>query len=346
MSAASTFPAAGLSDRPKTSGWIISKRDDLIWFIGSAAVSYMALALMAAGFPILPLQYIWFFGVDGPHVYSTITRTYLDRAERAKLGRFLWMPLPLVLIGPLMTWAGLYSLFTLLAVCWQHYHIVKQHFGMVMLYKAKARDRDRNDFWLDRIFLLASLFAPLAIFVLRTQPGIRALVEWLPAAVFTAYGLIAGAWVLRQIQKMRAGIGIHWQKTGLLFAVVPLQWLALLHASQFGPDGILRAGITLGLFHSFQYHRLMWFHNKNRYTEPGAAETHGFAARLVSSVWIYAAVAIGLHFVGAFVPQLLFPLNKFVSAAMWGFAFTHYCLDARIWHVRSDKGLARALKMA
>ena len=63
---------------------------------------------------------------------------------------------------------------------------------------------------------------------------------------------------------------MNWPKLGLLMTVIPLQWLALLYASHYGPDGILRAGIALGLFHSFQYHRLMWFHNRNRYTEPGA----------------------------------------------------------------------------
>lgn len=58
--------------------WIISQRDDLIWFIGSALVGYLALALMAGGFPVFPIQVIWLLGVDGPHVLATVTRTYGD----------------------------------------------------------------------------------------------------------------------------------------------------------------------------------------------------------------------------------------------------------------------------
>ena len=137
---------------------------------------------------------------------------------------------------------------------------------------------------------------------------------------------------------------MNWPKLGLLITVIPLQWLALLNASHYGPDGILRAGIALGLFHSFQYHRLMWFHNRNRYTEPGALQRHGLAARLVSNVGVYIAIAIGLNLVLNFIPSALLPYQT-AQAAVWGVAFTHYCMDARIWRVRSDKGLAAALRM-
>ena len=97
------------------SQWIISRREDLTWFIGSSLVSYAALALLAAGFPILPLQIVWFFGVDGPHVLATVTRTYFDKAERRKLGAYLWILLPLLAIGPAMALAGYASVFFLFA---------------------------------------------------------------------------------------------------------------------------------------------------------------------------------------------------------------------------------------
>ena len=34
-----------------------------------------------------------------------------------------------------------------------------------------------------------------------------------------------------------------------------------------------------------------------------------------------------------------------VQCALWGIAFTHYVLDARIWRVRGDKDLAAALHL-
>src|SRR5712692_4884469 len=102
--------------------------------------------------------------LGGPHVLATVTRTYCDKEARHKLGWFLWMIVPLLFVGPALAWAGFGSLFFLAAVCWQHVHIVKQHFGFVMLYKAKNGERDRRDTRLDRWFLLASLFLPLVIF--------------------------------------------------------------------------------------------------------------------------------------------------------------------------------------
>ncbi len=349
MSTATLQPAAGLAlARPLASRWIISKGQDLTWFIGSALTGYAALGLMAAGFPIPLIQFIWFFGIDGPHVQATLTRTYFDKAERTRLGWYLWIPVPLLLLGPAMALAGFASLFFLFAVCWQQFHIVKQHFGFMMLYKAKNKDRDRTDFLLDRWLLLSSLLIPLGMFVLRTRPVLTEtlpMLGWLPAVAIGLYALLAGAWLLRQSQKLRAGEPMNWPKIGLLLTVIPLQWVALLYASHYGPEGILRAGIPLGLFHSFQYHRLLWFHNRNRYTEPGAVERHGLAARLVGHFAVYLGIAIGLNLALNFIPAVLLPYQT-AQAAIWGVAFTHYCMDARIWRVRSDKGLAAALRMA
>ncbi len=143
--------------------WIISRREDMTWFIGSALAGYLAIALMWAGFPLLPLQAVWFFGVDGPHVLATVTRTYFDKAERKKLGWFLWILAPLLLVGPVAAMTGHAALFFLAAFIWQQFHVVKQHFGFVMLYKAKNRERYDIDRKLDRWFLLGVTVRALGI---------------------------------------------------------------------------------------------------------------------------------------------------------------------------------------
>jgi len=117
MSTATLQPGAGVSlAGPQRTQWIISRGQDLTWFIGSSLISYLALGLMAVGFPVPLIQFIWFFGIDGPHVQSTITRTYFDKAERSRLGWFLWIPVPLLLVGPAMVFVGFGSLFFLFAV--------------------------------------------------------------------------------------------------------------------------------------------------------------------------------------------------------------------------------------
>jgi hypothetical protein len=328
---------------PTATKWIISQREDLTWFIGSALAGYAAVALMWAGFPLLPLQAVWFFGIDGPHVLATVTRTYADRAERKKLGWFLWIVAPLLLVGPVAAMTGHAGAFFLAAFLWQQFHVVKQHFGFVMIYKAKNRERNAVDRTLDRWFLLGSLFAPMALFLMKTLHLYET--SRLPDAIVAAYAALAAAWLIRQSVKLRKGEPMNWPKIALLAAVVPLQWLALEYGARFGTAGSLQAAIPLGLFHGLQYHRLMWFHNRNRYSSPQAAERNGLAAKLASNVAIYLTVAIGLQFLLTFLPQVLFP-GQIMQAAVWGFAFTHYLLDAKIWRVRSDKELAAALRLA
>ncbi len=334
-----TIPGA----KPTPTRWIISQREDLTWFIGSALAGYAALALMWAGFPLLPLQAVWFFGIDGPHVLATITRTYADKAERKKLGWFLWIVAPLLLVGPAAAMTGHAGAFFVAAFVWQQFHVVKQHFGFVMIYKAKNRERNDLDRKLDRWFLLGSLFAPMALFLMKTLHFMEGSV--LPEAVVAAWTVVLAAWLVRQGVKLRKGEQMNWPKIGLLAAVVPLQWLALAYGAQFGTKGALQASIPLGLFHGLQYHRLLWFHNRNRYSLPDAIERNGLAAKLAKNVATYLTVAIGLQFLLTFLPQFLFP-GEVMQAAVWGFAFTHYLLDAKIWRVRSDKELAVALHLA
>jgi hypothetical protein len=131
----------------------------------------------------------------------------------------------------------------LFAVCWQQFHIVKQHFGFMMLYKAKTRIDRPHHFLLDRWLLLSSLLIPLGMFVLRTSYRDRdaSAVRMAAAVAISFYALLAGAGCSRQTQKLRAGEPMNWPKIGLLLTVILLQWVALLYASHYGPDGILRA---------------------------------------------------------------------------------------------------------
>ncbi|MCU1339536.1 MAG: hypothetical protein JWO19_5117 [Bryobacterales bacterium] len=324
--------------------WIISRQDDLVWFVGTALVGYLALALMVAGVPLALITVVWLLGVDGPHVTGTVTRTYFDKQERRRLGWLLWALVPLLFIGPLAVYLGQSALFYLFAVCWQHYHITKQHVGFVMLWKAKNKERDATEMRLDRWFLLASGVIPLALFVVKTRIEPGTFVNAITAGGIAVFAVLTAIFVVYQIRKWRAGKPMNLPKLLLLAGLVPLQWLAFGYAARFGPDGIVRAGIALGLFHSLQYHRLMWFHNKNRYQTPDARAKHGFAAVLAQGFGYYFAAAVGLYFIADVLPQALFPV-QWLPAALWGIAFMHYLLDSKIWRVRGDKELAAALQM-
>ena len=74
----------------------------------------------------------------------------------------------------------------------------------------------------------------------------------LEVGLLTAYCAVAFTFVLRQIQKWKNGVPLNIPKLLLFSAVVPLQWIAFGYAEGSGPDAVLRVGIVLGLFHSFQ----------------------------------------------------------------------------------------------
>src|ERR1700704_5538598 len=87
--------------------WIISARDDLVWFIGSVISSYALLFLYVKGLvPLIPMMGLWAILIDAPHVFPTFSRTYFDRTERTTRRRLLWGSLLFFALGPLLVLAG------------------------------------------------------------------------------------------------------------------------------------------------------------------------------------------------------------------------------------------------
>src|SRR5918997_154060 len=88
LTAAQGARAGALSVR-----WIISAREDLVWFIGSVASSYALFALYVGGVvPLVPMVAAWAILIDAPHVFGTFSRTYFDRAERLARARLSFYP--------------------------------------------------------------------------------------------------------------------------------------------------------------------------------------------------------------------------------------------------------------
>src|SRR5919206_832688 len=148
--------------------WIISARDDLVWFIGSVLSSYALLVLYITG--LLPLVWMvatWAILIDAPHVFGTFSRTYFDRAERRARKRLLWCSLLFFAVGPVMVLAGAGVVFFFLAALWAYYHLVKQHYGFMVLYKKKNGDLARIDNALDRLLLLFAFNYPFVEFIAR-----------------------------------------------------------------------------------------------------------------------------------------------------------------------------------
>jgi uncharacterized membrane protein len=380
--------------------WIISARDDLIWFIGSVASSYALLILYVAGvLPLIPMVALWAILIDAPHVFGTFSRTYFDRAERRNRARLLWGSLLFFVVGPIMVFAGLGLVFFFLAALWAYYHLVKQHYGFMVLYKKKNNDLAPVDNALDRLLLLFAFNYPFVAFIARdpeamtrVPASLRFSVNGLATILLAGTIILFVAWLVRQLQRFISGEALDVPKYLLLAAAIPMHWIVLLTPMPNKPIAIVA---ILTIYHNLQYHRLIWFHNKKYKISPspqpergwgevkmyadlsltlpasgagttdgttrGLRQKHG-AAELISRRLLYYiafGVLFGLIYQGP--RQFLGYINlknggginseqSFATqlgiSFLWGYAFIHYYLDSKIWRVRRDPSVGKALNMS
>jgi hypothetical protein len=272
-----------------------------------------------------------------------------------------------------MVLAGMGLVFFFFAALWAYYHLVKQHYGFMVLYKKKNNDLASIDNALDRLLLLFAFNYPFVAFISRDAEAMARV----PAPLQSWVGilesiLLAGTiglfilWLGRQIQRVISGLPLNVPKYLLLAAAIPMHWIVLLTPMPHKPIAIVA---ILTIYHNLQYHRLIWFHNK-KYTgsagvspaglSPGLRERYG-AAEVISRRLLY-YIAFGILFGliyqgprqwlgyttlnsdGAGRTQTL--LTQLGISFLWGYAFIHYYLDSKIWRIRRDPSISKALHMA
>jgi hypothetical protein len=269
--------SATVLDKPRDSAlalrWIISARDDLVWLIGSVASSYLLLVLYVSGvLPLVPMVALWAILIDAPHVFGTFSRTYFDRTERQNRARLLWGSLLFFAVGPIMVVAGAGLVFFFVAALWAYYHLVKQHYGFMVLYKKKNNDLAPLDNALDRLLLLFAFNYPFVAFIARdpeamarVPAALQSGVNGLAAILLAGTLILAMAWVIRQVQRAITGEPLNVPKYLLLAAAIPMHWIVLLTPMPHKPIAIVA---ILTIYHNLQYHRLIWFHNQKYVRTP------------------------------------------------------------------------------
>ncbi len=354
--------------------WIINAREDLIWFIGSVASSYALLILYTQGVvPLVPMVALWAILIDAPHVFGTFSRTYFDRTERRDRARLLWWSLLFFIVGPALVALGAGLVFFFLAALWAYYHLVKQHYGFMVLYKKKNGDLAPIDNALDRLLLVFALNYPFVAFIAqdpeamaRVPKALQTSVDGLGTFLLAGTAILGIAWLIRQLQRAVIALPLNVPKYLLLAAAIPMHWVVLLTPMSHKPLAIVA---ILTIYHNLQYHRLIWFHNRKYAGSPGRAaeqdelrQKYGAAAVISRRLIFYIAFGIifGLIYQGprqylgylglrnGAVPgvstELSFATQLGISF-LWGYAFIHYYLDSKIWRVRRDPAVGKALKM-
>ena len=370
--------------------WIISAREDLVWFIGSVAASYLLLVLYVTGLlPLIPMVAGWAILIDAPHVFGTFSRTYFDRTEWKTRKRLMLGSLLFFIVGPVLVLIGMGFTFFFVAALWAYYHLVKQHYGFMVLYKKKNNDLAPLDNALDRLLLLFAFNYPFVAFIAndptamaRVPAMLRGGVRGVAMILLLGTIVLGIGWLARQIQKILVREPLNVPKYLLLAAAIPMHWIALVTPMPAKPIALVA---ILTIYHNLQYHRLIWFHNQ-KYSKGGdAPHAHRLEPRPVSADGTSAAakqnesalrygpaalISRRLIFYLGFVilfgiiyqgpRQFLGYLNLHTGdspaalslpiqlgiAFLWGYAFIHYYLDSKIWRVRRDPSVGKALQMS
>ncbi len=350
------------------SPWLISARQDLLWLQGSVLPALGLLALFrlapplddaryAVGHPALWLLLAWGVLFDGTHVLATYARTYLappgDRECRAQApGRWalLWLAL-----GPILAlfdgWllpqrpsllgqsGALFQHFLLFAYLWAYYHLLRQHYGFLVLYQRRLSSPigTRQDVWL---LWLAGLY-PYLRFALSEPYRQSGLPQLLPVASLpTLRGLLDGAMGLLLCALLPHYVArLRRQPVGPreLFLLI----VALFHVAVFALlDHLLLITAVLTLFHNLQYHRIVWHYEKGRGRIPLGRLSRYLGLGVLFGLGWYGPRILGVALVS---PSLW---RNVLLGLGWGIAFHHYAIDGRIWRLRRAPSLTAALDRA
>jgi hypothetical protein len=382
----------------QSSPWIVSRRQDLVWFQGSVLAGVALLLLFrtlpplgpgaGGAHPALWALLLWGVLFDGTHVFGTYARSYLaptsasdEAARRGLPGARSWLVLalgPAVAIadhalcarGPsVMGQAGaLFRFFLLGAYLWAYWHLVRQHYGFLALYRRKAGEPPRARVGLDAAVLWAGCVYPYVRFSLGPSYAASGLPVLLPpdaalalrfaldvAALAAAGALLVagGAFIVMgtlegspippaqdsagrsPAPSTRSAGRVRLGPKHLLLAIV-----IAFHAATFALlDNLLEITAVLTIFHNLQYHRIVWQHERGRGRAPAGGLGRYLGLGLALGVAWYGPRVLG----AAAAPSDL--LRNVLLGLGWGVAFHHYLVDARIWRVRRAPAVAKALDL-
>lgn len=206
------------------SQWIIGRREDLVWLIGSAGAGfalYGVYLLLTSGLALdnttvlLVLFALWALVFDGTHAFATYARTYCDRQFRVNYAPLLWGSLLVFLVGPALfsafwlfggneTARGFSIVFNRFALTFAYYHQVRQHWGFVTAYRRKAGETNILERRLDAALLGFGLTYPFLYHHIHYFQPLYA-VERLTVGMQTWREVVSGLWLVAAVALVAAG---------------------------------------------------------------------------------------------------------------------------------------------
>lgn len=315
--------------------WIVDQKADLLWFIGGSLTAY-AMLFLHAGLHVnmVMVWFLWVMFLDSPHFFGTYLRTYFDREEFQARKKLLIGSLGWLLVGPaavglsyllyrfdIENYNRPFFLFLLFFNLWAYWHVVRQHFGILSLYKKKNNDFDAKDNFYDKTLLYGGLLAPFVAFAVRHPEARKALgltqnmpelptslsaglsaetlkqLHWehyVVALSVTAFSAFVLMFAYRQYYRWRQGLPVNMPKLLFMVALIPL-YAFICYSSSVLTAPLMAFSIFVTIYHDVQYHAIVWFYAKNRYHKPGVdSSKYGLAAKMSKNFGTYMLSGIAM----------------------------------------------------
>jgi hypothetical protein len=353
-------PHPGVSASPRRAVWLFSRNTDLTVFLGSAVVSLLALWVGASAGVLYRGTPDWAWVpavlmIDVAHVWSTVFRVYLDKDEMARRPALYWLvPIIGFALGVALYSEGEQVFWRVLAYV-AVFHFVRQQYGWVALYRAKAGERDRLGRWIDTVAIYAASVYPLIYW----HAHLPRRFWWFMTGDFTALPLLLAKvaaplyWLAMLAYAVKA-LGdwfINKQRNAgkhIVIATTAICWYVGIVA--YNSDYAFT--VTNVVIHGVPYFALIYWYSRRRLEQTGGRGVYRLFARgpllFLASLWAIAYVEELIWDRGVWhdrswlfgggwelgaLKMLLVPLLALPQ-------LTHYVLDGFVWKRKNNPDFA------
>ncbi|MDX1932997.1 MAG: hypothetical protein SFU56_10360 [Capsulimonadales bacterium] len=339
---------------PKPVRWIVSPGYDLTFFIGSCLLTFAFfgiyqtahhLGFLWRGDSVLITYFLFTAFFDHPHIFQTFSRTHFDREEFAKRRRlYTWGLAGFILVGYVFLLLKWEAYLIVGAAIYGTWHIIRQHWGFIKIYKALNDDREPADNVLDGAAYYLGMFAcffndygdtknPLIVYGnirvhAPTLPG-----EW-GENLWKVFLVLITLVVFRQVWRAGTGKPVNLPKLLLMGSALSTHFFVFFATA----TPFLVAEALETAYHDVQYHGWMMHFQRRRFPD-----IRNVAMKWAAVALLYGAVVGVIEIEGLLHPD---------SWAMWVFVpatmlvIFHYYTDGLIWRFREYPELRALLAPA
>ncbi len=332
--------------------WIISKRQDLIFLFAPVWCCWLLAfqlsdRLLAIEAPLW-VWVIFVLGIDVSHVWSTLFRTYLDKEEfRNHKHLLIWAPMLSLLAGIGIASFSTFLFWRILAYV-AVFHFIKQQFGFMKIYKARAGDFKKQ--WISDSFVIYfSMLYPLCYWHLASDRHFSWFVtgdfihipldlEGLSTYTNGLFFLILGVWLVQEIRK-EGGLAIG--KVLWILTTAGNWFLGIIY---FNSDVVFT--ITNVVAHGIPYMALILFYqNRKAHLKQRVRRKVHYVASLLAGIlslafleeyfWDILVNQEKSGFFASILPYFQWDTPEFLiglfTAILAVPQMTHYIIDGYIW---------------